>query len=138
MSTLTERLLEAMNSHDAAQMAALFAEDYQRSQPAHPGRVFTGNAQVLANWTAVFEGVPDFVADLVSSTVTGNTEWAEWHWRGRHVDGSPFAMRGVGILVIRDDLIAEARLYIEPVEMAGEDIEAAVQELYKPPTAQTP
>ena len=88
MSTLTERLLEAMNSHDAAQMAALFADDYQSSQPAHPGRVFTGNAQVLANWTAVFEGVPDFVADLVSSTVTGNTEWAEWHWRGRHVDGS--------------------------------------------------
>jgi hypothetical protein len=44
----------------------------------------------------------------------------------------------VGILVVRDDLIAEARLYIEPVEMAGDDIEAAVQELCKPPTGQTP
>jgi hypothetical protein len=44
----------------------------------------------------------------------------------------------VGILVIHDDLIAEACLYIEPVEMAGEDIEAAVQKLYKPPTGQTP
>jgi hypothetical protein len=44
----------------------------------------------------------------------------------------------VGILVVRDDLIAEARLYIEPLEMAGQEIESAVQELYKPPTAQTP
>jgi hypothetical protein len=47
-------------------------------------------------------------------------------------------MRGVTIFVVRSDLIAEARLYMEPVDTANEDIEAAVQELYKPPPAETP
>jgi hypothetical protein len=49
------------------------------------------------------------------------------------VDGSPFALRGITILVVRDGLIAEGRLYLEPVDADGGDIEAAVQELYKPP-----
>ena len=94
-----------------------------------------GRAQVLENWTAVFEGVPDFVSRLVSSSIDGDNEWGEWDWRGRHVDGSPFLMRGVTILIIRDGLIAAARLYVEPVEDAGEDIDTAVRELYKPPSA---
>jgi hypothetical protein len=43
-------------------------------------------------------------------------------------------MRGVTILVLRDGLIAEARLYMEPVEADdGGDIDAAVQQLYRPP-----
>jgi hypothetical protein len=42
-------------------------------------------------------------------------------------------MRGVTILVIREGLIAEGRLYMEPVETGGGDIAAAVRDLYKPP-----
>jgi ketosteroid isomerase-like protein len=135
---MLERLREATNSHDATRMASLFAEDYQSAQPLHPGRAFGGRAQVLANWSSVFEGVPDFTSELVASSVEGETEWGEWDWRGRHTDGSPFAMRGVTILVVRDGLIAEARLYMEPVELDGGDIEAAVQQLYKPPVPPSP
>ena len=124
-----------MNSHDARQMASLFAEDYQSTQPIHPGRDFTGNAQVLANWSSVFEGVPDFRSELVAASVDGETEWGEWHWLGRHSDGSPFAMCGVTIMVVRDGLIAEGRLYMEPVDVAGGDIDVAVQQLYRPPAA---
>jgi hypothetical protein len=43
-------------------------------------------------------------------------------------------MRGVTILLIRDDVVAEGRLYMESAETDGGDIEAAVQELYKPPS----
>jgi ketosteroid isomerase-like protein len=135
MSTLLERLRDAANSHDPEGMASLFAEDYRSSQPLHPSRAFGGRVQVLANWSSVFEGVPDFTSELVASAVDGATEWGEWDWRGRHPDGSPFAMRGVTILVVRDGLIAEARLYMEPVELDGADIDAAVQELYQPPAA---
>jgi hypothetical protein len=46
-------------------------------------------------------------------------------------------VRGVTIFVVRGDLIVEGRLYMEPVDTANEDIEAAVQELYKPPPAET-
>ena len=49
------------------------------------------------------------------------------------MDGSPFEMRGVTIFVVRDGLVAAGRLYMEPVETDGEDIDAAVQDLYKPP-----
>ena len=130
-----ERLTEAQNAHDAQRMAALFSEEYVSAQPVHPSRAFTGRAQVLANWSAVFQGVPDFAAELVAFTSNGVTEWGEVDWRGQHADGSPFAMRGVIILTIRDGLIAEGRLYVEPVERAGEGIDAAVQELFVPPTS---
>jgi ketosteroid isomerase-like protein len=133
MPTTLDRLFEVLNSHDAERMATLFAEDYASSQPVHPGRGFSGRAQVAKNWTALFDAVPDFTADVVSSSITGNVEWGEWNWHGRHLDGSPFAARGVTIMVIRDGLIAEARLYMEPVETADEDIDAAVRELTKQP-----
>jgi ketosteroid isomerase-like protein len=135
VNTLLGRLRDAMNSHDPEQMASLFADDYQSTQPIHPSRAFGGRAQVLANWSAVFEGVPDFSAELVASSVDGDTEWGEWNWRGEHADGSAFAMRGVTILVVHDGLIAEGRLYMEPVDEGGGDIDAAVEDLYNPPSA---
>lgn len=128
-----ERLRVALNSHDAAQVAALVAEHYESSQPIHPARSFVGRDQVLANWTSVFEGVPDFSAELVGSAVDGDVEWGEWDWRGHHVDGSVFAMRGVMVAIGRDDLIASMRLYLEPVEIEGGDIDTTVEELYQPP-----
>ncbi len=133
MRTINERLRDAQNARDADLVAALFAEDYRSSQPAHPGREFTGRTQVLANWTNVFAGVPDFTAVLVSQASEGDTEWGEWDWRGTHPDGSSFAMRGVTLLVVRDGLIAEGMLYMEPVDVVADDIEVAVQELYRPP-----
>jgi ketosteroid isomerase-like protein len=132
------RLRDATNSHDARRVASLFAEDYRSAQPVHPGRAFGGRAQVFENWSSVFQGVPDFTSELVASSVDGDTEWGEWEWRGHHADGSPFAMRGITVLIVRDDLIAEARLYMEPVYPRGEDIDAAVQELYKPASESAP
>ncbi|SDO89358.1 SnoaL-like domain-containing protein [Pedococcus dokdonensis] len=133
-----ERITAAQNAHDAAAFAELFAVGYDSSQPAHPGRAFQGREQVLANWTAVFEGVRDFHADLVASASDeaegGTTEWGEVDWSGRHTDGTPFAMRGVLIVTVRDGLIAQGRLYVEPVDApGGDDIGSAVEELYRPP-----
>jgi ketosteroid isomerase-like protein len=138
MTSMLERLRDATNSHDAQLMGSLFAEDYLSAQPLHPSRAFDGRAQVLANWSSVFEGVPDFASELVASSVDGETEWGEWDWRGRHTDGSPFAMRGVTILVVRDGLIIEGRLYMEPVDVDDGDIDVAVRQLYKPPAAPSP
>ena len=134
MASMLERLRDAMNAHDPRGMASLFAEDYRSVQPLHPRRAFGGRAQVLENWSSVFAGVPDFSSELVASSVDGKIEWGEWDWRGHHGDGSAFAMRGITVLVVRDNLIAEARLYMEPVEAGGGDIDDAVRELYKPPS----
>lgn len=133
MPTMVERLVSVLNAHDPARMAALFAPNYRSVQPVHPARGFGGREQVQANWTAVFAGVPDFAADLLACSVEGAVEWAEWHWHGRHTDGTAFAMRGVTILTVQDDLIADMRLYMEAVDVSGGDIDTAVQELYRPP-----
>jgi SnoaL-like domain len=133
MRSMLERLTEVQNTHDAARMASLFAEGYVSAQPVHPGRAFTGRAQVLENWTSLFAGVPDFRAELLACVRDGDTEWGELDWRGRHADGSPFAMRGVVIALVRGDLIAEARLYMEPVDVEAEDIATAVTQLSRPP-----
>jgi ketosteroid isomerase-like protein len=133
MTTMLDQLRAAVNAHDAQRLASLFAEDYQSVHPVHPSRGFGGSAQVLENWTSVFEGVPDFRSELVATSADGDIEWGEWYWHGHHVDGSPFAVRGVTIFVVRDGLVTQGRFYMEPVEADGGDIEAAVQELYKPP-----
>lgn len=137
MDSMMERITAAQNARDATAFSELFAVDYDSSQPAHPGRAFRGRDQVLANWTAAFEGVPDFRAELVASasdeTGLGTTEWGEVAWTGRHLDGSPFAMRGVIIVTVREGLIAEGRLYVEPVQAPdGDDIDTAVEELSRP------
>lgn len=135
LGRVMDRMLEALSSHDARRVAALFADDYVSIQPAHPARGFGGSAQVLANWTAVFEGVPDFHAELLASAVSENVTWGEWAWTGHHTDGSPFALSGVTILEIRDGLIARGRLYMETVDAGDQDINQAVRELYRPPGA---
>jgi ketosteroid isomerase-like protein len=133
MSRFLERLVDAQNAHDAELFASYFGEEYRSEQPAHPGRAFSGRAQVLENWSSVFAGVPDFRAELVASSGDEDEEWGEVDWRGHHTDGSTFAMRGVIILTIRDERIAAGRLYVEPVEHSDVDIDASVEQLYRPP-----
>ena len=135
MADVVEQLIAAMNRHDAGAVAAFFAADYCSEQPLHPNRGFGGSEQVLTNWTSVFEGVPDFVAERVAAASAGGMVWSEMRWQGTYRDGSPFLMRGVIVIGVRDDKIAWARLYMEPVEEGGTDIDAAVQELYRTPQA---
>lgn len=133
MGEVTNRLLAAMNAHDVDAFVACFAADYRSEQPAHPGRAFQGSDQVRVNWTSVFAGVPDFHAEIILSTSTDDgVEIGEWRWRGTHTDGSPFEMGGVILLGIEDARIAWGRLYMEPVERYGADIDRMVQETYRP------
>jgi ketosteroid isomerase-like protein len=124
----------AINDHDLDAFVACFADDYRSEQPAHPSRSFRGADKVRENWVSVFAGIPDLRADLLSSaTTTDGVEVGEWHWHGTHVDGSAFAMRGVTVVGVEDDRIAWGRLYMEPVEQEGGDIDQMVRETYRPP-----
>jgi ketosteroid isomerase-like protein len=118
-----------MNDHDIEAFVACFAEDYDSAQPAHPDRAFRGREQVRANWSAVFSGVPDFRAELVRLDVVGDTVWSEWRWDGTQADGNRLDMAGVIVFGVRDDHLASARLYIEPIEQAGAGIDAAVRDM---------
>jgi ketosteroid isomerase-like protein len=126
---LVARLHAAMNAHDVDAFVACFAEDYDSAQPAHPDRAFRGREQVRANWSAVFAGVPDFRAELVRIDAVGDTAWSEWRWEGTHADGGRLDMAGVIVFGVREDRVAWARLYVEPVERAGAGIDAAVRDM---------
>jgi uncharacterized protein (TIGR02246 family) len=123
------RLQEAMNAHDLEAFVACFAEDYDSVQPAHPDRAFRGREQVRANWSEVFTAVPDFRAEVVRVTAAGDTAWSEWRWEGTQTDGGRLDMAGVIVFGMRDDRVAWARLYVEPVEQQGAGIEAAVRDM---------
>jgi ketosteroid isomerase-like protein len=123
------RLRDALNAHDIEAFVDCFHDDYDSEQPAHPDRAFRGSAQARSNWSAIFEGVPDFTAQLVSSAVSADTEYSEWRWRGTHADGTALDMVGVIVCGVRDGRMSWARLYVESVEQAGAGIEAAVKQI---------
>jgi ketosteroid isomerase-like protein len=126
---VAERLLAAMNARDIEAFVACFAEDYESEQPAHPDRAFVGREQVRENWAAIFSGVPDFSAELVSASSDADTEWSEWRWRGTQADGTKLDMAGVIVAGVSGEALTWARLYVEPVEQEGAGIEAAVREM---------
>src|SRR3954447_23076196 len=133
MAEIMNRLRSAMNAHDLDAFVACFAPDSDSQQPAHPGRAFRGSDQVRKNWAGVFAGVPDFTAELLLSALTDEgVEVGEWRWKGTHKDGSPFRMQGVIVIGIQNDLIAWARLYMEPIEQGGANIDEMVRETYRP------
>jgi ketosteroid isomerase-like protein len=130
MNPTIARLRDAVNRHDLDAMAALFAPDYRSEQPVHPNRGFGGPEQVVANWSAMFRGVPDLQVDVVTETTAASECWAEWVWHGTHGDGSPFLMKGVTVMGLDDDgLISRARLFMEPVEQDSVPIDDAVRQL---------
>lgn len=129
IAPVSERLREAMNTHDIEAFLACFTPDYRSEQPAHPDRAFGGPEQVRTNWSAIFRDVPDVQGELVRAVASGGEEWGEWRISGNRRDGSRMQMRGVIINGIRDDRIAWARLYLELVEEGGAGIQAAVDRI---------
>lgn len=126
---VVERLRVATNAHDLDALVACFADDYRNETPAHPGRSFEGRAQVRANWTQIFAGVPDITAEITASVVDGDVVWSEWEMTGTRRDGVPHAMRGVIVFGTADDVITSARFYLEPVDSDVADADAAVRRL---------
>jgi ketosteroid isomerase-like protein len=120
------RLERATNAHDLNALVACFAEDYRNDTPAHPERSFTGREQVRRNWEQIFAFIPDLTASLLRSAVHGDEVWSEWEHRGTRRDGSAHMMRGVVIFGVGNGLLNWARFYLEPVQQASENIDAAV------------
>ena len=127
--TLLNNLNSALNTHDIDAFVACFAENYFSEQPVHPDRTFKGSEQVRKNWSANFEEMPDFSAQLIRHVSFNETLWTEWEWHGTRSDHSKLFMRGVMIMGVHEGKITWGRLYVEPVEEHGKGIEAAMKEV---------
>jgi ketosteroid isomerase-like protein len=123
------RLRLAMNQHDLRAFLDCLDSDYKSEQPVHPARGFGGREQAERNWSALFDGIPDFRAELIATAADGDTVWSEWHWTGTRADAEALDMRGVTLFRIEDGRIASGRLYMEEVEKAGGDIDETVRSL---------
>lgn len=124
MSTVIEQLRDAMNQHDLEAMLECFDPDYRSEQPVHPNRGFGGKEQVRKNWAAIFESFPDFEAELPGKVSVQGTVWSEWRWSATGLN-----MAGITLFGVRDGRIVWGRLYMEPVEEDGEDIDEAVRSM---------
>jgi ketosteroid isomerase-like protein len=124
-----ERLVAATNAHDLDRLADCFSPSYVNETPAHPARGFRGTEQVRRNWTSIFAAVPDIVVRVVASATADGQVWSEWEMSGTRRDGAPHAMAGVIIFGVEEDRIVSARFFLEPVETASGDADAAVQRL---------
>ena len=125
MPSVIERMREALNQHDLESFLECFDdENYRSEQPAHPNRGFGGKEPVRKNWSSMFESFPDFEAQLLRHTADERVVWGEWHWRATGLN-----MAGVTVMGVEEDSIVWARLYMEPVEENGQDIDEAVQSM---------
>lgn len=131
--SIVQRLVAATNAHDLDALVDCFADDYLNVTPAHPPRGFRGREQVRRNWSALLTGVPDLTVRVLASTVDGSTVWTEWQMRGTRRDGAAHAMAGVIVFRTADDRITGARFFLEPVESASGDVDAAIDALTAAP-----
>lgn len=137
-TTMVERLRDATNAHDLDALVDCFAESYRNETPAHPGRGFTGRAQVRANWEQIFAGVPDLTAAVLHSVATNDEIWSEWEMRGTRRDGNAHLMRGVIIFGVADERASWARFYLEPVDPGAEGPAVAVERILHTGTSPDP
>jgi ketosteroid isomerase-like protein len=124
-----EELVSATNAHDVERLVDCFSPSYVSVTPAHPARGFRGSEQVRRNWTSIFAADPDIASRVVASAGADGQVWTEWEMIGTRRDGTPHAMAGVIIFGVEEDRIVSARFYLEPVETASGDADAAVQRL---------
>ncbi|MBT2439990.1 nuclear transport factor 2 family protein [Streptomyces sp. ISL-36] len=131
---IAERLCQAINNHDLDAFVDCFHQDYRSEQPAHPARAFHGREQVRRNWSVFFRTLPDLRAEILALAMAeaDGVEWTEWRWQGNRENSTRFEMRGVMILGVQEERIAWARLYMEEVDAASEDIDSAVRNLTTP------
>lgn len=114
-----------------------FDDGYVNETPVHPKRGFRGSEQVRRNWIQIFASVPELRALVLRTAVEGDMVWTEWDMSGTRDDGGPFRMAGVVIFEVRDDAIASARFYLEPVEQTSGDVTAAVSRVLGRPTVES-
>jgi hypothetical protein len=73
--------------------------------------------------------MPDLQARLLTLIDHSETASVEWEWTGTQAGGSAFDWPGVCIFGVRNERIIWSRLYMEPVEETGANIDATVGEM---------
>jgi hypothetical protein len=131
LPAVIQRLLLAWNAHDDEAVADCLLADYQSQQPLHPERNFSGRGVARQSWSAIFNALPSFRAELLGYAVNGSRVWTEWRWRGDHADGPAFRAGGVMIFDLNGDHIASVRAYTETQTLACPDFDQILDDILR-------
>ncbi|NUP74584.1 MAG: nuclear transport factor 2 family protein [Sinomonas sp.] len=116
---VVERWIQALTDHDLEAAVSCFAPDYRDSAPARRGEEVIGNAQVRANFAALFASIPDLRAELLGRVADGRTVWMEWRMNGTRSDGTPMEFIGINIFEVEGGQFTKGRIYTELVRDSG-------------------
>ena len=130
--TAIGRLVRVTNAHDLEGIVSCFADDYALEAPVHPARSFRGKEQVRRNWTQILGAVPDISVRILRSACDGGTAWSEWEMTGTRSDGVAHLMRGVFIFGVGEGVVHWGRMFLDPVDVTGSDINAAMSDQLGP------
>jgi len=106
------RFNDAFQKHDPALLDGLIAEDcvVENNSPAPDGARYLGRAACLAWWQGIAADTTSGF-DLEDVIVCGDR--ATILWRFRFGDGNENSVRGVNLMLVRDNLIVEGKGYVK-------------------------
>jgi len=124
---VARKVMEAFNCHDPDRIAALHTIDALTVAP--PDIEFRGRAAVTGYAMVWLDGFPDAHIDVHDETVAGNKAIIQFTFRGTHTDtlhspagnipatGKTLTCRGVQIMTISGDQVAETQLYYDQLDL---------------------
>jgi ketosteroid isomerase-like protein len=108
-----ERFNEAFNAHDVDAVMAAMTDDCVFDSTSPPlGERHEGAAAVRAAWEGFFASSPTAHFDTEEMIVTGDRCVACWVYTWKD-DSSEGRVRGVDVIRVRDDKVAEKLAYVK-------------------------
>ncbi len=114
--TVAEHWAAAWNSHDAAKVVALFAENgvYEDVPFGSTNRGKTALRQYAETY---FAAVPDMTTTITGSAIANGRGYVEWVFSGTDVGlyktNKKFSVRGVSIIAVKNGKITSDRDYYD-------------------------
>jgi cation diffusion facilitator family transporter len=109
-----DRFNDAFNRHDVDAVMEAMTDDcvFENTSPPN-GQRYEGPEQVRAAWEEFFAAAPTAHFDGEDVIATGDRCVVQWRYTWTNDDGTTSALRGVDVLRVRDDRIAEKFAYVK-------------------------
>ena len=112
-------LIDAWNTKDPDQVAALYAPDGVRHQIALPEALLEGRDAIRDMVAALMHSTPNFVLTERAHVEQGDRQVVEWNWSGTIENdlgdlpgrGQSVNLDGISSVLVRDGMIVQERVY---------------------------
>jgi ketosteroid isomerase-like protein len=108
-------LNEALNRHDVDAAMAAMTEDcvFDNTYPPPEGTCYRGQEAVRAFWVDMLRSSPDSHFEAEEEFAAGNRAVVRWRYTYTDEHGVGQHLRGVDVLLVRNDKVAEKLAYVK-------------------------